>query len=113
VEAFRAPGGANQDRPGQAAIDSAAGNEGEVALPGTFVDYELSPREYELSVAQTVLRVHTRVADLYNQPMNQLEQQLRLTVEELRERQEHEEGTNRELGRVGNATVGHRNHPPT
>ena len=39
-----------------------------------------------------MLRVHTRVADLYNQPMNQIEQQLRLTVEALRERQEHETG---------------------
>ena len=55
------------------------GHEGEPALPGTFVDYELAPREYELSVAQTVLRVHSRVADLYNEPMNQIEQQLRLT----------------------------------
>jgi hypothetical protein len=35
-------------------------------LPGTFADYETSPREYELAVAQTLLRVHTRVTDLYN-----------------------------------------------
>ena len=62
------------------------GHRGEPVLPGTFVDYELSPREYELSVAQTVLRVHTRVADLYNEPMDQTEQQLRLTIEALRER---------------------------
>src|SRR5205814_1711059 len=52
---------------GEAAIDLSSGHVGEPDLPGTFVDYELSPREYELSVAQTVLRVHTRVADLYNQ----------------------------------------------
>ena len=32
------------------------------------MDYELAPREYELSLTQTVLRVHTRVADLYNEP---------------------------------------------
>ena len=43
------------------------------------MDYELNPREYHLCVAQTVLRVHTRVADLYNDPMNQFEEQLRLT----------------------------------
>ena len=65
--------------------------------PGTFVDYETTPREYELSVAQTVLRVHTRVADLYNEPHNQTEEQLRLTIEALRERQEHEMINNREL----------------
>ena len=68
----------------------ASGHSGEPDLPGTFADYELAPREYELSVAQTALRVHTRVADLYNHPMDQIEQQLRLTIEALRERQEYE-----------------------
>ena len=56
---------------GEAALEIAAGHEGEPALPGTFVNYETSPREYPLSVAQTILRVHARVADLYNDPMNQ------------------------------------------
>ncbi|MEU8280259.1 Crp/Fnr family transcriptional regulator, partial [Microbispora bryophytorum] len=78
------------NRFGEAEIALAAGHVGEATLPGTFVDYELGPREYELSVAQTILRVHSRVADLYNEPMNQTEQQLRLTIEALRERQEHE-----------------------
>ncbi|GAA3308091.1 hypothetical protein GCM10020219_008350 [Nonomuraea dietziae] len=73
----------------------AAGHVGEARLPGTFVDYDLSPRVYELSVAQTILRVHTRVADLYSDPMDQVEQQLRLTVHALRERQEHELVNNR------------------
>src|SRR5262245_39730472 len=79
-----------QDKYGQAAVELAAGHSGEPTLPTTFVDYETTPREYELSVAQTVLHMHTRVADLYNEPMNQLEQQLKLTIEELRERQEYE-----------------------
>ncbi|MEJ3652898.1 family 2B encapsulin nanocompartment shell protein [Actinomycetes bacterium KLBMP 9759] len=74
---------------GEAVVELAAGHTGEPVLPTTYVDYELAPREYELSVAQTVLRVHTRVADLYGKPMDQTQQQLRLTVEELRERQEH------------------------
>jgi CRP-like cAMP-binding protein len=100
----------SQDRHGQAAIELAAGHEGEVALPGTFVDYELSPREYELSVAQTVLRVHSRVADLYNQPMNQIEQQLRLTIEALRERQEHELINNPDFGLLHNTDYDQRVH---
>src|SRR5262249_4330787 len=98
----------DQDRHGQASIDLASGHEGEVELPGTFVDYELEPREYELSVAQTVLRVHTRVADLYNDPMNQAEQQLRLTIEALRERQEHEMMNNPEFGLLNNADYSQR-----
>ena len=61
-----------------------------------FVDYELAPREFELSIAQTILRVHTRVQDLFNEPIDQLEQQLRLTIEAMRERQEHELVNNRD-----------------
>jgi hypothetical protein len=95
---------------GEAAVELASGHEGEVDLPGTFVDYELKPREYELSVAQTILRVHTRVADLYNEPMDQVEQQLRLTIEELRERQEHELVNNRDFGLLHNADLRQRIH---
>jgi hypothetical protein len=117
ARAAHSNGSMPQDRHGQAAVDLAAGHEGEVELPGTFVDYELAPREYELSVAQTVLRVHTRVADLYNEPMNQVEQQLRLTIEELRERQEHELVNNRDFGLLHNADHEQRVHtqsgPPT
>jgi hypothetical protein len=50
-----------------------------------------------------VLRVHSRVADLFNEPMNQVEQQLRLTIEALRERQEHEMINNPEFGLLHNA----------
>ncbi|GAB2781993.1 family 2B encapsulin nanocompartment shell protein [Streptomyces daliensis] len=106
-----------QNKRGEADIDMSSGHVGEAALPGTFVDYELKPREYELSVAQTVLRVHSRVADIYNDPMNQVEEQLRLTVEALRERQEHEMINNREFGLLHNADLKQRIHtrsgPPT
>ncbi|WP_329167691.1 family 2B encapsulin nanocompartment shell protein [Streptomyces sp. NBC_01267] len=96
---------------GEAAIDLSAGHTGEALVPNTFVDYEGAPREYELSVAQTVLKVHSRVADLYNQPMNQTEHQLRLTVEALRERQEHELINNREFGLLHNCDYGQRIQP--
>lgn len=109
------------DRPinpeGEVAIEVASGHAGEPDLPGTFVDYETTPREYELSVAQTVLRVHSRVADLYNEPMNQVEQQLRLTIEALRERQEHEMINNRAIGLLHNTDfsqrISTRTGPPT
>ncbi|MEV0354497.1 family 2B encapsulin nanocompartment shell protein [Nocardia sp. NPDC050697] len=86
------------DRHGQAAIDLAAGHDGEPAVPGTYVDYEPRPREYRLGVAQLRLRVHTRVTDLYNTPMNQLEQQLRLAVAALLERQERDLLTHPDFG---------------
>ncbi|HZG07262.1 MAG TPA: family 2B encapsulin nanocompartment shell protein [Streptomyces sp.] len=117
VEAFAALPRQRQNDRGEAEIAVASGHSGEAELPGTFVDYELNPREYELSVAQTVLRVHTRVADLYNKPMNQTEQQLRLTIEALRERQEHEMINNREFGLLHNAEYNQRiqthSGPPT
>ncbi|MFC5721523.1 family 2B encapsulin nanocompartment shell protein [Streptomyces gamaensis] len=117
IEAFRDRSLRPTNEHGESSIDIASGHTGEPALPGVFADYELSPREFELSVAQTVLRVHTRVADLYNEPMNQVEQQLRLTVEALRERQEHEMVNNREFGLLHNADLGQRIHtrsgPPT
>ncbi|MFF6785883.1 family 2B encapsulin nanocompartment shell protein [Streptomyces sp. NPDC012510] len=96
---------------GEKEIDLAAGHSGEPDIPHTFVDYEAAPREYELSVAQTVLRIHTRVADLYNQPMNQTEQQVRLTVEALKERQEHELINNREFGLLHNCEYDQRLQP--
>ncbi len=109
------PGPANPF--GEAAIALSAGHVGEPDLPATFVDYDLAPREYELSVAQTVLRVHSRVTDLYNQPMNQTQQQLRLTIEALRERQENELVNNRDFGLLHNADYDQRisthSGPPT
>ncbi|MFE0023846.1 family 2B encapsulin nanocompartment shell protein [Amycolatopsis sp. NPDC059021] len=105
------------NKAGEASIDLASGHDGEPPIPGTFVDYDASPREYDLAVAQTVLRVHNRVKDLYNDPMDQLEQQLRLTVEALRERQEHDLVNNTDFGLLHNADLGQRittrTGPPT
>jgi CRP-like cAMP-binding protein len=117
VEHFRTQSRRPQNKRGEAAIALSAGHTGEPELTGTFVDYETNPREYELSVAQTVLRVHTRVADLYSNPMNQTEQQLRLTIEALREKQEDELINNSDFGLLHNVDPQHRIHartgPPT
>jgi CRP-like cAMP-binding protein len=117
IAAFKERAKKKQDSSGQADIELAAGHTGEPVLPATYVDYETHPREYELAVAQTVLQIHTRVADLFNDPMNQTEQQLRLTVEALKERQEHEMVNNREFGLLHNADFKQRIHtrsgPPT
>lgn len=117
IAAFKERARKKQDTSGQADIELAAGHHGEPVLPATYVDYETAPREYELAVVQTVLQIHTRVADLFNDPMNQTEQQLRLTVEALKERQEHEMVNNREFGLLHNADFKQRIHtrsgPPT
>lgn len=70
----------------------------ERALPQTYVDYEANPREYMLSAVNTVLDVHTRVSDLYSSPYSQIGEQLRLTIEQIKERQESELINNKEYG---------------
>ncbi|MGP4014702.1 family 2B encapsulin nanocompartment shell protein [Saccharopolyspora sp. 5N708] len=106
-----------QNRRGEAEIAISAGHQGEAPIPTSFVDYELVPREYELSLTQTVLQIHTRVADLYNDPMDQVEQQLRLTAEEIRETQEHELLHNPDFGLLHNTSydqrIATRTGPPT
>jgi len=102
---------------GEAEITLAAGHSGEPDLPGTHAAYDTSPREHELSVAQTLLRVHTRVGDLYNDPMDQVEEQISLTVEAVREQQEAQLINNPEFGLLPGAAPSERIHtrsgPPT
>lgn len=93
-EAARAQ--ANEYGEAEIAIAGAAA-EGD-ALPETFVDYDDSPREFTLSVVQTVLRIQARVADLYSSPINQVREQIRLTVAGMKERQEWELINNPDFG---------------
>lgn len=90
---------------------------GERRLPATFVDYEDFPREYDLKVIQTTLRVNTRIADLYSTPHDQLEQQQRLAIEAARERQEWEIVNNEDFGLLHNVAptmrIPTRTGPPT
>lgn len=71
-------------------------------LPQTFVDYDENPREYFLSAVTTLVDVHTRVSDLYSSPHDQIQQQLRLTIETVKERQEDELINNPEYGLLNN-----------
>ena len=57
---------------------------------------------------QTVVRVHTRVSNLYNDPFNQLQEQLRLTIEGIKERQEWELINNTRFGLLHSAAPSHR-----
>jgi hypothetical protein len=70
----------------------------ERALPQTFVDYEEKGKEYNLSAVNTVVDIHTRVSDLYSKPYNQISEQLRLTIEIIKERQESELINNKDYG---------------
>ena len=78
------------------AVDCSARDER--TLPETYVDYIETPRDYMLNAVNTVLDVHTRVSDLYSKPYNQISEQLRLTIETIKERQESELINNPEYG---------------
>lgn len=96
-------------------VDCSGRDEREV--PQTFVDYEENAREYMLSAVNAVVDVHTRVADLYSKPYDQTGEQLRLTIEIVKERQESELLNNAEYGILNNIAPGQRlrtrTGPPT
>ena len=75
---------------GEGVADIECSPEGNRDLPESFVDYEENPREYTLNAVTTVLEVQTRVSDLFSSPHDQVREQLRLTVEKVKERQERE-----------------------
>ncbi len=102
---------------GEAAIDITTYRDGEPALPRSFVDYDETPKQYHLNVMQTVIRLHTRVTDLYNDVFDQLREQLRLTVEGMKEREESEIINDPEFGLLHAAPssmrISTRTGPPT
>lgn len=71
-------------------------------LPVALSDYEVQPREYVLSSVTTTIQVDTRVSDLFRSPMDQVKEQLTLTIEKLKEKQEHEVLNNRGYGLLNN-----------
>jgi hypothetical protein len=85
----------------------------ESELPETFVDYEESPREYFLSAVTTTVDIHTRISDLYSSPHDQIQQQLRLAIETIKERQESELINNAEYGLLNNIVPSQRIQPLT
>lgn len=64
----------------------------------TYADYEEEPKEYMLSMIQTILRLNTNVTDIFNSPIDQKTEQIRLTIEAMKERQEWELINNPEFG---------------
>ena len=86
-------------------VEVVCGAQDERDLPKTFVDYEETPREYTLSVISTIVDVHTRISDLYSHPHDQIREQLRLTIESVKERQESELINNADYGLLTNAAA--------
>ncbi|MBF0291605.1 MAG: hypothetical protein HQK86_05550 [Nitrospinae bacterium] len=98
-------------------IEMISGHVGEPAIPETFVDYQEEPREYPLSAVQSIVKIHTRVSELYSSPMDQLKEQLRLTTLEMKERKEWEMVNNPQFGLLNSVApsqrIRTRKGPPT
>ena len=86
-------------------------------LPSAFANYEEKPREYTLNAISSVLQVSTKISDLYSNPFDQIKEQLRLTIETVKERQESEIINNAGYGLLKNVPAGQRiptrKGPPT
>ena len=83
-------------------VQVACSQRDESEVPQTFVDYDEQPREYFLNAVTTILDIHTRVSDLYSSPHDQIKEQLRLTIETIKERQESELINNPDYGLLAN-----------
>jgi len=89
-------------------LEVVCGQKDEKPLPESYLDYEEKPREYTLCAISVVLDVHTRVSDLYSNPYDQVREQLRLSVENVKERQEGELINNADYGLLRNVPASQR-----
>ena len=83
-------------------IEVLCSREAESVIPGTYAQYEETPREYRLSTINALLNVDTRVADIFSNPYDQVREQLRVTIEGVKERQENELLNNADYGLLNN-----------
>jgi len=86
------------------ALRAGHGNGKGAEVPGSYVDYEEGPREYPLSAVQSIVQIRTHIADLYNDPYDQLREQMRHAIESIKERQEWELINNKEFGLLNAAS---------
>lgn len=67
-------------------------------VPASYVDYDADPREHSLSMLQRTVHIGVRVRDMFCEPHDQLTQQLRVSVLDLKERKESELINNPDFG---------------
>jgi hypothetical protein len=87
-----------EDKP----IEVVCSHTDESIIPGTYAEYEEAPREYVLSSINAIVNVDTRVGDLFSKPYDQVREQLRVSVEAVKERQENELLNNADYGLLNN-----------
>jgi hypothetical protein len=84
------------------AIESLCSQTEESEMVPTYAEYLEKPREYRLSSISAVLNVHTRISDIYSNPYDQVREQLRILIENVKEKQEGELLNNADYGLLNN-----------
>ncbi|WP_229214057.1 family 2A encapsulin nanocompartment shell protein [Dyadobacter flavalbus] len=83
----------------------------------TFIEYHENPREYVLKAIETVINIQAGASGFHIKPFDQINEQFRLAVEYVRERQEDELINNQEFGLLNNVatsqTISTKTGPPT
>ncbi len=86
-------------------------------IPEGYIEYETEPREYRLNSISTIINVNTAIEDVYSAPYDQVQEQLGLAIESLRERQESQLINNDDYGLLKNVAdsqrISTRNGAPT
>ena len=77
-------------------------------IPAGYVEFETNPREYVLNSISTIINVNTAVEDVYSVPYDQVQEQLELAIESLRERQESQLINNDDYGLLKNVAASQR-----
>ncbi|OQB24205.1 MAG: Major membrane protein I [Firmicutes bacterium ADurb.Bin182] len=80
----------NRVRKGETLLDVLYSQANDRDIPEGFIDYDPNPREYILTSVSTIIRIETRVSDIYSNPYDQIKEQLRLGMESVKEKQEYQ-----------------------
>lgn len=78
----------NKVKEGETLLDVLCSQTNREDIPEGFIDYEPNPREYILTSVSSIIKIETRVSDIYSNPYDQIKEQLRLSVESIKEKQE-------------------------
>jgi len=92
----------NKVKEGETPLDVLCSQVGNDNISEGFVDYEAKPREYILNSISTIIKINTRISDVYSSPYDQINEQLRLGIESVKERQESQIINNDDYGLLKN-----------
>ncbi|MCX7614373.1 MAG: hypothetical protein N2Z65_01295, partial [Clostridiales bacterium] len=93
----------NKVKEGESVLDVFCSQDSNYVYEG-FIDYEPSPREYILNSISSTIKVDTRISDVFNNPYDQVKEQLRINIESMREKQEAQLINHEDYGLLHNIT---------